>query len=85
MRCFDVHSLCTRLKIQGTVFNSDMSGFTRITKKFGILHFLAMILKMRSIVRPIIASCGGKFLHYDGDNVIAVFPNPQVNKNVRGV
>eukprot|EP00940_MAST-03C_sp_MAST-3C-sp2_P000665 g665.t1 len=57
----------------GTLFNSDMSGFTRLTKKHGILHFLGMILKMRSIVRPIIRKARGQILHFDGDNVIAFF------------
>ena len=37
--------------ISGTWYNSDMSGFTRLTKKHGILHFLGMIMKMRSICR----------------------------------
>jgi len=62
--------------VSGTFFNSDMSGFTRLTKKFGILHFLGMIMKMRSMVRPIIESCGGAILHFDGDNVIAQFATP---------
>ena len=63
--------------IEGTVFNSDMSGFTRLTKKHGILHFLAMIVKMRSMVGPIISGSNGRILHYDADNVIAFFPTPQ--------
>ena len=62
----------------GTFYNSDMSGFTRLTKKHGILHFLGMIMKMRSIVRPIIKDAGGKIVHFDGDNVIARFPDATV-------
>jgi class 3 adenylate cyclase len=65
------------LTIPGTFFNSDMSGFTRLTKKYGILHFLGMIMKMRSIVRPFVDGAGGKIIRYDGDNVIALFPTPQ--------
>lgn len=60
-----------------TVFNSDMSGFTRLTKKHGIRHFLRMIMQMRALVLPIFASHGGRVLHFDGDNVIGVFPCPQ--------
>lgn len=66
-----------QLTKKGTMYNSDMSGFTRISKKHGILHFLTMIFKMRSIAVPIIQACGGEVLHYDGDNVIALFPTEQ--------
>lgn len=70
-----------KMTTHGTFFNSDMSGFTRLTKKFGILHFLGMIMKMRSIVRPLVQDAGGKILRYDGDNVIALFPTPQAGAN----
>eukprot|EP00939_MAST-03C_sp_MAST-3C-sp1_P000943 g943.t1 len=59
--------------VEGVMFNSDMSGFTRLTKKHGILYFLEMILKMRSIVVPIITKANGKILTYEGDNVVAFF------------
>lgn len=74
--CGCVRTLLTTL-FQAVMFNSDMSGFTRITEKHGILHFLSMIIEMRRVVEPIIESNGGHVLHYDGDNVIARFPSPQ--------
>lgn len=56
------------------VFVSDMSGFTSLTKKYGILHYLRLVLNVRSIFEPLIEAHGGKVVKYDGDNIVAVFP-----------
>lgn len=57
---------------------TDMSGFTKLTKKYGILHFLRLVLKARSIMLPAMAKVGGKKIKYEGDNIIASFPNVDV-------
>ncbi|MGB3266434.1 MAG: adenylate/guanylate cyclase domain-containing protein [Microcoleus sp.] len=53
----------------------DMSGFSRTTVRYGIIHFLAMIHRMQAIVKPIIAECGGTVVKEEADNIFAVFPD----------
>jgi class 3 adenylate cyclase len=54
---------------------TDLSGFTRLTKQYGILHFLRLVLKCRSVIVPLVIQYGGHKIKYEGDNVIARFPN----------
>ena len=53
----------------------DMSGFSRTTVRYGIIHFLAMIHRMQGIVKPIISECGGTVVKEEADNIFAVFPD----------
>ncbi|NJS12806.1 MAG: adenylate/guanylate cyclase domain-containing protein [Microcoleus sp. CSU_2_2] len=53
----------------------DMSGFSRTTVRYGIIHFLAMIHRMHLIVKPVIAECGGTIVKEEADNIFAVFPD----------
>lgn len=54
----------------------DMSGFTRLSKRRGILHFLAMHQLGLALANPIIAEHGGSMVKSEADNIIACFPNP---------
>ena len=51
----------------------DMCGFSRLTMRYGITHFLAMIRRLGTIVRPVIAEAGGRVVKTDADNVFATF------------
>jgi class 3 adenylate cyclase len=51
----------------------DMCGFSRLTMRYGITHFLAMIRRLATIVRPLIDSAGGVVVKTDADNVFATF------------
>lgn len=51
----------------------DMSGFSRMTIKHGIIHFLAMIHRMNQIVTLTIGEHGGEIIKFEADNVFAVF------------
>jgi adenylate cyclase len=53
----------------------DMCGFSRLTARYGITHFLAMIHRLHGIVAPIIATHGGTVVKTEADNVFAVFPD----------
>ncbi|MEG4804959.1 adenylate/guanylate cyclase domain-containing protein [Microcoleus sp. ARI1-B5] len=53
----------------------DMSGFSRTTVRYGIIHFLAMIHRMHVIVKPIISEGGGTVVKEEADNIFAVFPD----------
>jgi class 3 adenylate cyclase len=51
----------------------DMCGFSRLTARYGITHFLAMIHRLHSIVLPIVAGHDGTLVKTEADNVFAVF------------
>ncbi len=53
----------------------DMCGFSRLTVKYGIIHYLAMIQRMQRVVLPLVSECGGRVLKTEADNVFAVFPD----------
>lgn len=75
-----------RKKIEGTlwkdfgteyaVFVLDMSGFSMLTRKYGIVHYLSMVRRMQLTTEPIVKSYGGQMLKYEADNCFAVFPDP---------
>lgn len=52
----------------------DMSGFSRMTIKHGIIHFLAMIHRMNQIVTPTVEEYDGAIVKFEADNVFAIFP-----------
>ena len=51
----------------------DLSGFSRQTLRYGIIHFLAQIHRMHAIATPVIEGHGGDVVKYEADNVFAVF------------
>ena len=57
------------------VFILDMSGFSMLTRKYGIVHYLSMVKRMQLTTEPIIKSFGGQMLKYEADNCFAVFPD----------
>lgn len=58
------------------VFVLDMSGFSLLTRKYGIIHYLSMVRRMQLSTEPIIKSYGGTMIKYEADNCFAIFPNP---------
>lgn len=59
------------------VFVSDMSGFTKLTKQYGILHYLRLVLCFRGVVEDCLQNLDGEVVKYEGDNVIATFSSCQ--------
>jgi adenylate cyclase len=57
------------------VFVLDMSGFSLLTRKYGIIHYLSMVRRMQLTSEPIIKTYGGSLLKYEADNCFAVFPD----------
>ncbi|KAF0250257.1 MAG: putative adenylate/guanylate cyclase [bacterium] len=55
---------------------SDMSGFTKRTDEFGIIHFLTLIHEMQKLLSPIILSHSGFLLKTEADNIFAIFRDP---------
>jgi class 3 adenylate cyclase len=54
--------------------------------RYGITHFLAMIRRLSTIVRPIIAEAGGRIVKTEADNVFATFDDvPQALAAARAI
>jgi adenylate cyclase len=51
----------------------DMCGFSRLTIRHGIIHYLAMIRRMQTVVLPLLSSGRGKLVKTEADNVFATF------------
>lgn len=60
---------------ESVVFVLDMSGFSLLTRKYGIIHYLSMVSRMQLISEPIIKTYGGSLIKYEADNCFAVFPD----------
>ena len=59
-----------------TVFVMDLSGFSLLTQKYGIVHFLSMVRRMQLISQPIIEKAGGRVVKFEADNCFAMFDEP---------
>ena len=56
---------------------SDMSGFSRRTEEFGIIHFLTLIHEMRRMMKPIAMAHNGMVLKTEADNLFIIFRKPE--------
>lgn len=54
----------------------DMCGFSELTDRYGIIHFLAMIQQMTEASEPAIRGNGGHVIKRDADNLFAIFDHP---------
>jgi len=64
----------------------DMCGFSRLTMRYGITHFLGMIRRLVTIVRPLITEAGGRVVKTEADNVFAIFDDvPQALAAARSI
>jgi adenylate cyclase len=59
------------------LFASDMSGFSRICKEEGILHFLSLVKIMQSIMLPLLEARGGQLVKVAADNLFVIFDDPK--------
>ena len=53
----------------------DMSGFSRLTEKHGIVRYLSMVRHMQIVSKPIIERFGGSVVKFEADNCFARFPD----------
>jgi class 3 adenylate cyclase len=56
---------------------TDMSGFSRHTAEFGIIHFLQTIQESKRILVPVIDLYDGILLKMEGDSMMVIFRNPR--------
>ena len=62
--------------MERAVFILDMSGFSLLTRKYGIVHYLSMVKRMQLTTEPIVKSYDGSMIKYEADNCFAIFPDP---------
>jgi adenylate cyclase len=46
------NQLWQRFGAQKSVLVMDMSGFSRLTQKYGVIHYLSMVRRMQLITKP---------------------------------
>ncbi len=51
----------------------DMCGFSRLTARYGIIHYLCMVREMQLGAVPAVEDNGGTVLKQDADNLYAIF------------
>src|SRR4051812_9031546 len=56
------------------VMITDMSGFTELTKKKGILGFMMEIRRLQNLAEPVIVKNKGKWIKADADDLFVVHP-----------
>lgn len=54
----------------------DMCGFSRLTARYGIIHYLSMIQQMQEAAEPAVVGNGGQVIKQEADNLWAIFPAP---------
>ncbi|MBK8395151.1 MAG: adenylate/guanylate cyclase domain-containing protein [Leptospiraceae bacterium] len=59
------------------VIFTDLSGFSRNTKEFGIIHFLQIIFESERILLPIIYEHNGLLIKAEGDSLMLIFRTVQ--------
>jgi adenylate cyclase len=52
----------------------DMSGFSELTYRYGIVHFLSMVRRMQLTTEPIVGRYSGTLVKFEADNCYAMFP-----------
>ena len=60
---------------QRAILVLDMCGFSRLTIRHGIIHYLSMIRRMQTTVLPLIEEGRGQLVKTEADNVFATFAN----------
>jgi class 3 adenylate cyclase len=53
----------------------DMSGFSELAIRFGIVHYLSMVRRMQLTAEPIVLRYSGTLVKFEADNCFAMFPD----------
>src|SRR5687767_4360030 len=59
--------------VERAIFVSDLSGFTRLTRKHGIVHFLAVFRRSSRMAMPVLDARRGRCVKREADNLIYSF------------
>ncbi len=55
----------------------DMSGFSSLSSRYGIVHYLSMVRRMQLTAAPIVQAHHGAIIKFEADNGFAVFADVQ--------
>ena len=58
------------------VFVMDMSGFSLLSHRHGIVHYLSIVKRMQLTTQPIIEKYSGQVVKFEADNCFAMFEDP---------
>lgn len=64
-----------RYGVERTVLVWDMSGFSLVTRRRGIVYYLSMVRRMQEVTLPIVQHHDGELVKFEADNGFAVFPD----------
>lgn len=53
----------------------DMSGFSELSNRYGVVHYLSMVRRMQLTAEPIVRSYSGTLVKFEADNCFAMFPD----------
>jgi adenylate cyclase len=53
----------------------DMTGFSELSHRYGIVHFLSMVKRMQLTTEPIVGRYSGTLVKFEADNCYAMFPD----------
>ncbi|MGH8029786.1 MAG: adenylate/guanylate cyclase domain-containing protein [Arenimonas sp.] len=53
----------------------DMTGFSELCERHGIVHYLSMVRRMQATAEPIIGKYHGALVKFEADNCYATFPD----------
>jgi adenylate cyclase len=59
--------------VEEAVLVLDMAGFSLLTLRHGVVHYLSMVRRMQRVVRPIVERNGGWVVKFEADNSFARF------------
>ena len=59
------------------VMFTDLSGFSRGTEKFGIIHFMQIIFESERLILPVIEDFDGFLIKSEGDSLLVLFKRPE--------
>ncbi len=65
-----------RYGAERAIMYTDLSGFSRRSSEFGIIHFLEVIYESLRLFRPILASGGGRLVKTEADSLLVRFSTP---------
>lgn len=69
------NALWTEFGTERAVFVLDMSGFSLLSRKYGVVQYLSMVRRMQLTAVPIIESNDGRVVKFEADNCFALFPD----------
>jgi adenylate cyclase len=79
-------ALRTRFEQPCAILVLDMCGFSRLTIRHGIVHYLALIRRMQRTVVPLVEAEGGHVVKTEADNLFATFARvPRALKSARAI